>query len=224
VRFLSVLEWGNSSFTPNAATLVQSTAGQAYDCGHITASLVCFIQTRAPFTGTTIPLNGATAVYIDNLAANTSYPITATGAPTSGTSDNAGVLNFSATGTGSAVIGTGTTPPPASYVHLTWVASTTSGVNYQLYRMAATGACPVDVASYGTAIATAISATTFDDTATLATGGHCWVVLANLDGTLSDPSTPASVTIAVTKPAPPSSLTATPAGRRHAKVPPPPQP
>jgi hypothetical protein len=212
VRFLSTLAWTNSSGTPASATLVQSTAGDAFDCGHISNSLACFKHNLGSVTGTTIPLNGATAVYIDNLAANTSYPIAATGAPTSGVSDNAGVLTFAAAGSGSAVIGTGTAA--SSHVHLSWTASTTAGVDYQVYRTAATGTCPTSITSYGTAIATAITTTSYDDTSTLDTGGHCYVVLSELDGVLSDPSNAASVTIAVVKPAPPSGLTVTPPARQ----------
>jgi hypothetical protein len=63
----------------------------------------------ATFTGVTYPASGATKQYVSDLTPNTTYNITGTGAPATATSDTAGVLTFSAAGTGNIVInGTGT--------------------------------------------------------------------------------------------------------------------
>jgi hypothetical protein len=104
-QFLSVLEWGSSTFSKTNTTSVQSSGGQNFDCALIGPSLVCFMRNwPAVFTGTTYPASGATTQYLSDLTPNTTYTIAAAGAPTSATTDTAGVLTFSASGTGNVTI------------------------------------------------------------------------------------------------------------------------
>jgi len=106
-KFLSVMEWGTSSLTQSSTTLVQSTGGQNFDCGKVGASMVCFMRAwPATFTGVTYPASGATTQYVSDLTPNTVYTVAGTGAPSSATSDTAGVLTFAATGTGNITLGT----------------------------------------------------------------------------------------------------------------------
>jgi cellulose synthase/poly-beta-1,6-N-acetylglucosamine synthase-like glycosyltransferase len=100
-NFLTVLEWGASSFTKSTTGLVQSSAGQAFDGAVIGSSLVMFSQNYpVSFTGTTFPASGATTIYVSDLSPNTSYAVTGAGTPGTVTSDSAGVLTFAAAGTG----------------------------------------------------------------------------------------------------------------------------
>jgi len=86
---------------------VQSTGGQNFDCGKVGASMVCFMRAwPATFTGVTYPASGATTQYVSDLTPNTVYTVAGTGAPSSATSDTAGVLTFAATGTGNITLGT----------------------------------------------------------------------------------------------------------------------
>jgi len=107
-QVLNVLEWGASGFTKSVTTLVQSTSGNNLDCALISTTLACFQRTwPGTLTGTTYPASGATTHYVSDLTPNTSYAITGAGTPSSATSDNAGVLTFSAAGTGNITIGAG---------------------------------------------------------------------------------------------------------------------
>lgn len=99
-NFLSAITWTNSAGTPATATLVQSTAGQGFDGGLIGTTLGMFKQTLGAFTGVTYPASGATTHYVADLSPNTLYNISGAGTPASATTDKAGVLTFSATGTG----------------------------------------------------------------------------------------------------------------------------
>ena len=56
------------------------------------------------FDFTTFPASGATTVYVADLAPNTTYGITADGAPTTGVTDTAGVLVFNVAGTGDVTV------------------------------------------------------------------------------------------------------------------------
>jgi hypothetical protein len=58
------------------------------------------------FSSTTYAASGATKHYVTGLAANRIYSISATGAPTSAATDPAGLLTFSATGTGNVTVST----------------------------------------------------------------------------------------------------------------------
>lgn len=112
-RFLTTLEWGASTFTPSAPLLVQSTAGQGYDCALTSGetTLACFMHSwPATATGSTFPASGATTIYVSDLAPNTTYTITGTGTPSTATSDNAGTMTFAATGTGNISFTPGGTP------------------------------------------------------------------------------------------------------------------
>ena len=107
-HFLDILEWGSSGLAKSSTTLVQSTSGQSFDGARVGASLVMFMRSwPATFTSVTYPASGATTHYISDLAPNTRYGITGTGTPASATTDTAGVLVFSAAGTGSITVGTG---------------------------------------------------------------------------------------------------------------------
>ena len=105
--FLSTLEWGASSFTCTTPSLVNSTAGQTFSGALYGTNLVMFSQAYpVSFTGTTFPASGATAIYVSDLTPNTSYAVVGAGPPSNATTDTAGVLEFSASGTGNITIGT----------------------------------------------------------------------------------------------------------------------
>ncbi len=112
-QFLNVLEWGSSSFTKTSTNLVQSSSGQHFDGALIGSSIVMFMKTPTSLLGTTYPASGATTHYIADLTPNTTYTVTGTGAPGSVITDSAGVLKFSAAGTGDITIGA-ITPTPGS--------------------------------------------------------------------------------------------------------------
>ena len=57
------------------------------------------------FTGVTYPASGATTHYLSDLTPNMSYAISGAGTPGTATTDTAGVLTFSATGTGNITVG-----------------------------------------------------------------------------------------------------------------------
>jgi hypothetical protein len=104
-QFLSVIEWGPSSLKQSATTLVHSTSGMNFDGALIGSSLVMFMRNwPGTFTSTTFPASGGTAVYVSDLAPNTSYAVAGAGAPSSATTDTAGVLTFKAAGTGDVTI------------------------------------------------------------------------------------------------------------------------
>lgn len=109
-QFLSTLEWGATGFTPSTASLVQSSAGQGYDCALISTTLGCFMRSLGGFTTVTYPASGATMHYISDLTPNTLYNISGAGVPSSATSDDAGVLTFAAGGTGNIIVSTATAP------------------------------------------------------------------------------------------------------------------
>jgi hypothetical protein len=101
VEFLSVLEWGSSSMHKTPTSVVESTAGQSFDGAKVGSSLVMFMRDwPTTFTSVIYPASGATTQYISDLQPNMPYQITGDGAPASGHSDSAGVLNFSSSGTG----------------------------------------------------------------------------------------------------------------------------
>jgi hypothetical protein len=103
-RFLNVMEAQNYGSSATGATLVQSTAGQGFDGTLIGSSLVMFMRNLATFSSVTYPASGATTHYISDLAPNTNYIISGAGAPASATTDAAGVLTFSAAGSGNITI------------------------------------------------------------------------------------------------------------------------
>jgi hypothetical protein len=104
-QFLTVLEWGGSSFTKSHTVLVQSTAGQDFDGALVGGTLAMFMRNwPATFTSVTYPASGATTQYVSDLTPNTAYTIAGDGAPASATTDTAGVLTFSSAGTGSITV------------------------------------------------------------------------------------------------------------------------
>jgi len=103
-RMLHTLE-GKTSGGASSSTHIASSAGNAFDCGTVGTTIACFIKTRGSFTGTTYAASGATTHYVAGLVANTSYGITGAGTPSTATTDTAGVLTFSATGTGNITVG-----------------------------------------------------------------------------------------------------------------------
>jgi hypothetical protein len=108
-QFLSVMQWGESSFTPSITSLIQSTSGTNFDGALIDSSVVMFMRTwPATLTGVTYPASGGTTQYVSDLTPNETYSITGDGTPSSATTDAAGVLVFSSSGTGNIRIGTGT--------------------------------------------------------------------------------------------------------------------
>jgi hypothetical protein len=118
-RFLSVLQWGSTASSAPSASLIKSISGNSFDGALVGSSLAMFIRTPGSFTGTTYPASGATTHYISDLSPNTTYAISATGAPTSATTDNAGVLTFTAAGTGNVTIGTGSAPVSVQSIAVT---------------------------------------------------------------------------------------------------------
>jgi hypothetical protein len=104
-QFLHVLEWGPSSFSKTSTSLVQSSAGQNFDGALIGSSLVMFLRSWPnSFTGTTFAASGATTIYVSDLTPNTTYTITGTGTPSTAETDTAGVLEFTANGTGNITV------------------------------------------------------------------------------------------------------------------------
>jgi hypothetical protein len=104
-NFLSILQWGASTFSGTAASLVVSTAGTNFEGALVGSSLVMFMHDwPATLTSVTYPASGATTQYVSDLTPNTTYSITGAGAPTSATADAAGVLIFSAAGSGSITV------------------------------------------------------------------------------------------------------------------------
>jgi len=141
-RFLTVLEWGASGFTPSSPTLNQSSAGQGYDCAFTVGetTMACFMRTwPAGFTGTTIHALGATHFYFSDMSPNTTYTISASGAPATGTTDNAGVLTFTSDGTGDVVLSTGGTLTAATPTFLP-VAGTYAGTQSVVLSSTTAGA------------------------------------------------------------------------------------
>ena len=107
-QFLSVMQWGESSFSPTVTSLVQSTSGNGFDGTKIGSSVVMFMRVwPATLTGVTYPASGGTTQYVSDLTPNATYAITGDGTPSSATADAAGVLVFSSSGTGNISIGIG---------------------------------------------------------------------------------------------------------------------
>jgi hypothetical protein len=104
-RFLSVLAWGPASLATPSATRVVSSAGTPFEGALVGSSLVMFLHDwPTAFTSVTYPASGATTQYVSDLTPNTTYTLSAPGAPSTATSDNAGLLSFSASGTGNVTI------------------------------------------------------------------------------------------------------------------------
>jgi hypothetical protein len=122
-NFLSVLQWGASSFTPATATAVTSSSGQTFDGTLVGTTLAMFMRVPATFTGVTFPASSATTLYVADLTPNTSYTVSGAGTPGSCTTDPAGVCTFSATGTGNISVSPGGVAAPP--VNLTGTISIT---------------------------------------------------------------------------------------------------
>jgi uncharacterized protein YjdB len=119
VRMLHTIE-GKSSGSATSAALVESTSGTAFDGGLLGSTLVMFMHSRGSFSSVTYPASGGTTQYVADLNPNTTYTISGSGAPTSGTSDSAGLLTFNAAGTGSITItSAGTTAPTITSISVT---------------------------------------------------------------------------------------------------------
>ena len=104
-RFLSVLEWGNSSLQKTPTEVVRSTSGQHFEGARVGNSLVLFMHDwPAQLSTVTYPASGATMQYVSDLAPNTSYSISAAGAPTTANTDTAGVLTFKTAGNGDVTV------------------------------------------------------------------------------------------------------------------------
>jgi hypothetical protein len=101
-RFLSVLDWGESSFRNTSPTLVQSSTGEGFDGAKLGAAVIMFMRDwPAKFTGVTYPALGSTTEYISDLMPDTTYEVEGDGTPATAETDRAGVLVFKAAGTGS---------------------------------------------------------------------------------------------------------------------------
>jgi hypothetical protein len=113
-QVLNTLTWGATGFSYSTPNLVQSTAGQNYDCAEITVSQVCFMRAwPTMFTGTTVSVAGpVSTLYVSDTTPSTPYGIVGTGCtePTV-TSDVGGVLVLSGC-SGNVTIGTASSTPP----------------------------------------------------------------------------------------------------------------
>ena len=104
-RFLSVLQWVPSASSPASATMVTSSAGNPFEGALVGSSLVMFLRDwPATFTSVTYPASGATTQYVSDLSPNTLYTLSGAGVPQSATTDHAGVLTFTASGSGSITV------------------------------------------------------------------------------------------------------------------------
>ncbi|HEV2577229.1 MAG TPA: putative Ig domain-containing protein [Acidobacteriaceae bacterium] len=104
-RFLSVLQWGPAGSSVTASTQVTSTSGTSFEGALVGSTVVMFMHDwPASFTSVTYPASGATTQYVSDLTPNTTYSISGAGAPSTATTDNAGVLTFSASGSGNITI------------------------------------------------------------------------------------------------------------------------
>lgn len=101
-RILSLLQWGpSSSFKAEPATVVKSTSGRSFEGAVVGSSLVLFMRDwPGSFASVTYPASGASTQYVADLAPNTAYTVAGAGAPATVVTDNAGVLAFAASGTG----------------------------------------------------------------------------------------------------------------------------
>jgi hypothetical protein len=107
-RFLSVLQWGPVASSATAPTGVSSTSGTSFEGALVGSSLVMFMHDwPTAFTTVTYPASGATTQYLSDLTPNTAYTISGAGAPSTASTDSAGVLTFSAAGTGNITISLG---------------------------------------------------------------------------------------------------------------------
>ena len=104
-RFLSVLDWGSSGFAGISASSVVSSSGNTFEGALLGSTVVMFMHdSPAAFTGVTYAASGATTNYVCDLTPNTTYTITGVGVPATATTDNAGVLLFTAAGSGNITI------------------------------------------------------------------------------------------------------------------------
>lgn len=105
-RFLSVLQWGPANSSASQAVPVTSSAGNSFDGALVGSSLVMFMRNwPSAFTGLSYPASGAKTQYVADLKPDTTYSISASGAPATGSTDNAGVLSFHADGSGTITVG-----------------------------------------------------------------------------------------------------------------------
>lgn len=97
----------------------------------------------------------------------------------------------------------------AHAVTITWTASTTAGVSYNVYRTA--GTCPGT--TFTKINTTPITATTYDDTAVTGGSTYCYYATSYLSGANppeSIPSNKAPATVPTDQPNPPTNLTVNP--------------
>jgi hypothetical protein len=107
-RFLSVLQWGPAGSSVTASTEVASTSGTSFEGALVGSTLVMFMHDwPASFTSVTYPASGAATQYVSDLTPNTTYSISGAGVPSTATTDNAGVLTFSASGSGNITVSPG---------------------------------------------------------------------------------------------------------------------
>ena len=77
MRSLNVLEAPNFGTGATGSTLVQSTAGQNFDCGKVGTTQWCFMKNLTSFTGTTVAAAQTDDVFLEFLTPNTVYTIAA---------------------------------------------------------------------------------------------------------------------------------------------------
>ena len=105
IRFLHVLEGKDSGSSQTSTALLRSSNGTSFDGAVIGTTAVMFQKTVSDtFTSLTYPASGATAHYVSGLTPATVYSVTKDGSTGQATSDGAGVLTFTAVGTGNIVV------------------------------------------------------------------------------------------------------------------------
>jgi hypothetical protein len=84
---------------------VTSTAGTNFEGALVGSTLVMFMHDwPATLDSVTYPASGATTQYVSDLTPNTTYTITGAGTPSNATTDAAGVLTFTASGSGNITV------------------------------------------------------------------------------------------------------------------------
>jgi hypothetical protein len=104
-RFLTVLEFGDVGLSRSATASVASTAGTAFEGAKVGNSLAMFKRDwNATFISVTYSPAGATNHYVADLKPSHGYVVTQAGTPMQVMSDTAGVVSFTALGTGDVTV------------------------------------------------------------------------------------------------------------------------
>jgi peptidoglycan hydrolase-like protein with peptidoglycan-binding domain len=174
-----------------------------FDGALVGSSLVMFMQNwPATMTSVTYPASGATTQYVSDLTPNTTYDITGAGTPGTATTDTAGVLVFSASGTGNITVAASgvsvdTTPPVTSITSPANNANVSSTIQVSATASDNVGVTSVSLYADGSLVATDNTAPyTFSlNTASLTNGSH--TLFAKAYDAAGNIGTSANVTVTV---------------------------